>query len=79
MNNLGDNIRKLRILFDIKQHTMAKLIGISVNSYGKIERNEVLVNQKRLTQIANALGVEPGHIVNFNELVATLKIATPEK
>lgn len=72
-NNIGDNIRKLRIIFDIKQQTMAKLIGISLNSYGKIERNEVSVGKERLTQIANVLGVEVAHIVNFNELIKTLK------
>lgn len=52
---------------------MAKLIGISLNSYGKIERNEVSVGKERLTQIANVLGVEVAHIVNFNELIKTLK------
>ena len=77
-NNIGDNVRKLRILFDIKQQTMAQLIGISVNSYGKIERNEVSISKERLIQIANILGVEVSQIVDFNELVATLK-SPPEK
>jgi len=77
MNNIGDNIRKLRILFDFKQNAMAKLIGISVNSYGKIERNEVLISQERLAQIANVLGIEPAYITNLNDVVNTLK--SPQK
>lgn len=77
MNNIGDNIRKLRVFFDIKQQTMAQLIGISVNSYGKIERNEVAISKERLVQIAKILGVDASHIVDFNEIVATLKIPPP--
>lgn len=56
---------------------MAKLIGISVNSYGKIERNEVLISQERLAQIANVLGIEPAYITNLNDVVNTLK--SPQK
>lgn len=78
-NNIGDNVRKLRILFDIKQQTMAQLIGISVNSYGKIERNEVSISKERLIQIANILGVEVSQIVDFNELIATLKSPPPKR
>ena len=52
MDNIGENIRKIRILLDIKQAVMAKMLNLSVNFYGKIERNEVEVKPERLIQIA---------------------------
>jgi len=73
MDHIGENIRKIRLLLDIKQAVMAKMLNISVNSYGKIERNEVELKLERLTQIAEIFEIEPAHIINFKQFLNTIK------
>lgn len=73
MENIGENIRKIRILLDIKQAVMAKMLNLSVNFYGKIERNEVEVKPERLKQIANLFQVDLIYIENFVLLLETIK------
>lgn len=73
MEHIGDNIRKIRVLLEIKQTVMAKMLNLSVNSYGKIERNEVKLKPERLAQIAHILGVKSKQIVNFNAFLRKLK------
>ncbi len=73
MENVGENIRKIRILLDIKQAVMAKMLNLSVNFYGKIERNEVDIKPERLRQIAKIFEVDLIYIENFKLLLETLK------
>lgn len=73
MENVGENIRRIRILLGIKQAVMAKMLNLSVNFYGKIERNEVAVKPERLIQIAEIFEVDCTYIMNFNLLLANLK------
>ena len=42
-------------------------MGISLNGYGKIERNETDPTLKRLEQIASILGVDVLQLINFDE------------
>lgn len=76
MDNIGENIRKIRILLDIKQAVMAKMLKLSVNFYGKIERNEVEIKPERLIQIATIFEVDPKYIINFNLFLENLKRKT---
>jgi transcriptional regulator with XRE-family HTH domain len=73
MDNIGDNIRKIRVLLGIKQAVMAKMLKLSVNFYGKIERNEVDIKMERLIQIAQILDIDLIYIMNFNLFLTTLK------
>ena len=73
MDNLGENIRKIRILLGIKQAVMAKMLKLSVNFYGKIERNEVEIKPERLRQIAVIFEVDLEYIVNFSLFLESLK------
>jgi transcriptional regulator with XRE-family HTH domain len=77
MDHIGENIRKIRLLLDIKQAVMAKMLNISVNSYGKIERNEVELKPERLIQIADIFEIESAYIINFKQFLSTIK--TPAK
>ncbi|ATP55363.1 hypothetical protein CPT03_02230 [Pedobacter ginsengisoli] len=65
--HVGNNIRKIREVREIKQAYIAQKLDISLTSYGKIERNEVDISVKRLNQIADILGVSVAFIVSFNE------------
>jgi transcriptional regulator with XRE-family HTH domain len=63
----GGNIRKIRLLKNIKQQTIAKQLGISIQAYSKIERNDSKVSESRLMQISLILKVEVNIIKNFDE------------
>ena len=73
MENIGENIRKIRILLDVKQAVMAKMLNLSVNFYGKIERNEVEIKPERLIEIAKIFEVDLKYIVNFRLFLEHLK------
>ena len=49
------NIRKFRENNDISRTDMSKLLGLTLNGYGKIERGEVDISIKRLYEIAEIL------------------------
>ncbi|RZL19804.1 MAG: XRE family transcriptional regulator [Pedobacter sp.] len=67
MVDVGFNIRKIRGLRGLKQEYMAHALKISLNSYGKIERNEVNLKLSRLEEIASILKTTVHHILSFNE------------
>lgn len=67
MGNIGFNIRKIRGLRGLKQENMAYALKISLNSYGKIERNEVRIRLNRLEEIARILQTTVTHILCFDE------------
>lgn len=67
MVTLGEKIRKIRELKNFKQEHMADQLGISVNSYGKLERGETEIGYERLEQIAKALDVSVQDILSFDE------------
>lgn len=64
--SIGRNIERIRKLKGIKQETLAAAIGISRQSVSKLEQSNTL-EESRLEQIANALGVSVHTIKNFND------------
>lgn len=66
---VGHKIREIREGKKFSQETMADALGLSVNGYGKIERNEVDINIERLQQIAQTLEVAPEEIIRENNPV----------
>jgi len=69
MSTLGEKIRKLREIKNLKQEEMAEKLGISVTAYGKLERDESNISLERLNQIADALGMSVQDIMAFDEKV----------
>ena len=67
---IGTRIRKVREIKGFSQENIAEDLGMSVNGYGKIERNEVSVNFDKLIRISEILGVEIENIIGFDENVA---------
>lgn len=55
--SIGNTIRKIRERHHFKQEEIAKKLNMSVTGYGKIERDEVSVNQDRLEEIAKVFGI----------------------
>ena len=52
---IGNSIREIREKKKWSQEYVAELMGMSVNGYGKIERNEVDINVEKLQQLAQVL------------------------
>ena len=55
LQNIGGNIRFLRMARQVSQQEMAERIGISQTHLSNLERNHVNVNLKLLLRIANVL------------------------
>ncbi len=64
--HIGRNIERIRELKGIKQETLAGALGISQQAISKMEQSE-FVDDERLKQIANVLGVNVDSIKNYNE------------
>ncbi|MCY1524627.1 helix-turn-helix protein [compost metagenome] len=69
MDGIGENIRKIRMLLGIKQAVMAGMLDVSVNTYGKMERNEIRIRPERLTEIAVIFNIKPDYIINLELLL----------
>lgn len=67
MLTLGNKIRKIRELRNLKQDHMADILGISQSAYSKIEKDEIEVSHERLEQIAKAFGISVQDILSFDE------------
>lgn len=67
---IGTKIRKVRELKGFSQENMAEELGMSINGYGKIERNEVNLGYDKLLRIAQILDVNIEAIVGFDDKVA---------
>jgi len=65
MLTIGDKIRKLREIRDIKQENMARLLNMTTNGYGKIERDESKITLQRLEEISKILKISIEEIINF--------------
>lgn len=68
MTTIGDRIKTRRIELDMSQEELAKLVGYkSRSSINKIESDGRLLPQKKIVEIANALGVTPAYIMGWDE------------
>ena len=65
-NHIGRKISRIRELRGMKQETLAEELGISQQAVSKIEQSEKIEDDK-LEQIANVLGVSKEGIENFSE------------
>ncbi|MCY1526779.1 helix-turn-helix protein [compost metagenome] len=67
MKTIGNKIRKVRELRNYSRSYVAKELGIGINSYGKIERNEVSITLLRLEELAEILQVSVVCLISFDE------------
>jgi transcriptional regulator with XRE-family HTH domain len=63
---IGNNLKKLRELRNYTQEHMAHGLEMSINGYGKIERDEVEVTLTKLDKIAELLDVTVNQILQFD-------------
>jgi len=64
--HVGRNLQKVRVCLGVKQDALAIDLGMSQQTISKIEQQEV-IEDGSLAKIAEALGVSPELIKNFDE------------
>ncbi len=64
---IGHKIKKVRELKGFTQETMAEKLSMSVQGYGKLERDETDLPYSRLHQIAEAFKMRVEDLVAFDE------------
>lgn len=70
---IGEKIRFMRLLKGFSQGDMAEKLDISVNAFGRIERNETDLNISRLTQITDALEIPLTELLSVGERTLNYK------
>ncbi|WP_428660147.1 helix-turn-helix domain-containing protein [Runella sp.] len=76
---IGEKIRAIRTLKGLSQENMADLLNMKVLAYGGIERSKTDIKFSRLTQIATALQVTVGDILQFSsEIKAKIQVNPPK-
>jgi transcriptional regulator with XRE-family HTH domain len=65
-NHIGRKISRIRELRGMKQETLAEELGISQQAVSKIEQSEK-IEEEKLEQIANVLGVTKEGIEKFSD------------
>jgi transcriptional regulator with XRE-family HTH domain len=65
----GNKLRLLREFRNYSQEYVARKLGITQNTYSRVENNQTRVTTERLHQIAQILDVPVGELVSNDELV----------
>ena len=65
---IGRRIKKTRIKNKLKQETLAEKKDVSVAYLSRVERGNAQINLKRLTQVAEILGVSPGYLLTGSNI-----------
>lgn len=67
--SIGRKIEKIRKLRDISQEALARQLNMTRQGISKLEKSET-IDEEKLDQIAEALGVTVGGIRDFNQEAA---------
>ena len=62
--HIGDRLRKLRDEKFLSQRELARAAGISPTTVFKLEANQAEPHPRTIRKLAEALGVEPGKLVD---------------
>jgi transcriptional regulator with XRE-family HTH domain len=73
----GNKLRLLREFRNYSQDYVAKKLGITQNTYSRVENNQTRITTERLHQIAQILNVPVGELVSNEELVIQCRNSLP--
>jgi len=62
---IGDKVKKIREIKNISQEQLAEKLNITPQAYSKLERSKTKMDEERLEQIAEHLGVSADLIRSF--------------
>jgi len=65
--NIGNRIRKLRELRNLKQSHIAEKLGTTQQTYSRYESGEIEITVTKLIEIAKVLDIKPEDIFMFDE------------
>lgn len=65
---MGNNLKKLRIEFELTQDRLAQMMGTTRSQYVKLESGERKLSEQWARRAAHALGVDPGRVITDEEL-----------
>lgn len=77
--SIKDKIYETRRKKGISQEEMANLLGMSLNSYRKIERGPTLLVSHRIWEIAKALNISPEELVMDDDFESGMSLADLER
>ena len=63
---IGQNLKRIRELQNLKREYIAELLGVSVKTYSRLETDEVSPTLERLSEIADCLSVSVSEILDFD-------------
>lgn len=63
---LAMNLKKYRKKYEISQEELAGRSGMSIRSYGKIERGEVCTSLRMVEKLADGTGLSPIQLLRDN-------------
>ena len=69
MPAIGNKIKKLRELKGFKQEYMAERLGVSQQSYSKLESEKTDVPFSKIEQLAEIFQIKPEELIAFDEKV----------
>jgi transcriptional regulator with XRE-family HTH domain len=64
---IGNKIRKIREFKNISSQDMADRMNMSLQGYGRVERDEVSINMERLLEISGIFDMKPEEVMSFDE------------
>lgn len=67
--DLGKRIRTIREIKGYRQNQVAKMLGMTVSGYSRIERNEVSVTVDKLVQFCKIVQVSVDDVINLPDLM----------
>ena len=76
---LGNSIRSIRLFKGYSQEYVANAIGISQNTYSRIERGEIDISEKRLVNLSVVFKLTVEDIHEFDERVFKPEFVLSEK
>lgn len=78
MQQLGQRIKKFREIKNIPMKDFAEKLGMTVQGYSRIERNEVSVTFDKLEQIAEGLDMSTNELISDEKFVLNFNNNTIE-
>lgn len=70
MKKMKDRIKMLREEHHLSQEQVAERMGVSLNSYGKLERGETKLTLEKLEQIANIFDMDIVELINSEDKIS---------
>ena len=65
--NIGETIRQIRDLKGFSQEYISDKLGISQRAYSKIERNEIKIDWKKISEISKIFEIDPIKLISFDD------------